>query len=502
MKNDIETDPTMHKYRPGSNATILPDDTSEISLNFARVFKELFCVAAQQLANTIHEPLEKLGCLFEEPMDTGAVYCSPQPPKGLRKFSLLSTCATADDTERGSVSNTFTRGKYLFLVREVNRTEAAKFASLGYRFAVVEQIADSLANSMQVNRSDLVERMLRVRTSAARSCLPPPGTYLACFMLKPSMYRSFDLLVPDDKQNQLPHVTMQVPDLSAEQKSQLQCLDDMPVSEILKVLLNKGTSGTIDETFRWQLYNTFVKLVDFIGDYDSMMQAKFSAKEFCVGCQHGGGPSLLHNCTTCVFYTVRMLRSIHASPTRKEFTFVPLSFFSTQQQVHTAHTNNEVFAQRVEQQFGHLHRDVQKCGRSSATRGRTPSLAEPNGSRSESPKSPRSPTFIPPLRRSVVSRRSDEGTIVDHDKGLTESSGMEMRRVSSCDGEYPAHGSVSPDGETRNWVTDLFGLFQMKSESWATSKPGGWGLNIDVQNSVEIATKDRRKGSNIVSASF
>ncbi|KAJ9643764.1 hypothetical protein H2204_001909 [Knufia peltigerae] len=502
MKSEIETDPNMHKFRPGSNATALPDDTSEISHDFARVFKGLFCVAAQQLANTIHEPLEKLGVLFEEPMDTGVVYCSPRARKGIRQFSLLSACTMGYDAERGSVSNTFTRGKYLFLVREINHTEAAKFASLGYRFAAIEQIAESLSNSMQVNRSDLVERMLRIRTSAARSCLPPPGTYLACFMLKPSMCKSFDLLVPDDRQNQLPHVTLQVPDLSAEQKNQLQYLDDMPISEILKVLLNRETSRTIEEGFRWQLYNTFVKLVDLIGDYDSMMQAKFSAKEFYVGGPHGDAPSSPKHCTTCILYTVRILRNIHASPTRKEFTFVPLTFFSTQQQAHTAHAHNEVFAQRVEQQFGYLHKDVQKRGRSSATRGRTPSLADPNGSRSVSPKSPRSPTCISPLRRSEVSRRSDEVTIVDHDKGSTETSGIEMRRVKSCDRGYTGRGSESPEGETRNWVTDVFGLFQLKSEGWATTKPGGWGLNINVHNSVEIATKDRRKGSTIVSASF
>ncbi len=85
MKKDIEVDTTTNQNRPGSHTTTLPDDTSEISVNFARVFKELFCVAAQQLANTLHEPLEKIGVLFEEPMDTGTVCCSPITPTVMRK---------------------------------------------------------------------------------------------------------------------------------------------------------------------------------------------------------------------------------------------------------------------------------------------------------------------------------------------------------------------------------------------------------------------------------
>ncbi|KAK7906149.1 hypothetical protein LTR67_000875 [Exophiala xenobiotica] len=505
MKKDIETDPATKQYRPGSHSASLPDDASEIPFNFARVFQELFCVAAQQLANTLHEPLEKIGVLFEEPMDTGTVCYSPtSAPVSARKASIFSA-STAVDIEGGKLTNSFTKGKYLFLVRQIQRGEMAKFAALGYRFAAVEQIADPLAKSMQVNRADLMERMKRIGTSACRTCLPPPGIYLSCFMLRPSMHRSFDILVLDSAQNQLPHVTLQLPDLSPEQSKQLQSLDEMPVSEVLKVLINKSSKPMgvdMDEDFRWQLYNAFVKLVDVVGDYDGMMTAKFSARQFEVRCQHGGGCGASTSCSTCKFYSIRALRSIHASPNRK-LKYVPLSFFSVQQQVHAGPPDDEIFARKVEQQFGHLRRDAKVSMGPSLARGRSTS---PAGSNRQGAESPRTPIFRNPLRRSVVSRRSDEATIVDHETGVTDASDTEMSRVRSFDEDYPSGERCGAQSPRKTWVSDAFGLFQMKQmkcePGWGSARPGGWKWDISVENSVEIATKDRRKGSSICNAPF
>lgn len=39
--------------------------------DFAMIFKELFCVAADGLAMHLHQPLDRLGVLFEEPVCTG-----------------------------------------------------------------------------------------------------------------------------------------------------------------------------------------------------------------------------------------------------------------------------------------------------------------------------------------------------------------------------------------------------------------------------------------------
>ncbi|KAK5279477.1 hypothetical protein LTR40_007731, partial [Exophiala xenobiotica] len=290
-------------------------------------------------------------------------------------------------------------------------------------------------------------------------------------------------------QNQLPHVTLQLPDLSPEQSKQLQSLDEMPVSEVLKVLINKSSKPMdvdMDEDFRWQLYNAFIKLVDVVGDHDSMMTAMFSARQFEVRCQHGGSCAASSSCSTCKFYSIRALRNIHASPTR-QLKYIPLSFFSVQQQLHAGLPDDKVFARKVEQQFGHLRRDAKASMGPSLARGRSTS---PAGSNRQGAESPRTPIFRNPLRRSVVSRRSDEATIVDHETGVADASDTEMSRARSFDEDYPSGEVCEAESPRKTWVSDAFGLFQMKQmkcePGWASARPGGWKWDISVENSLVV----------------
>ena len=349
MKEYIETDPVARKYRAGNTVQNPSEDTTDGSINFAPIFKQLFCVAAQQLANLTHEPLEKLGVLFEEPLETGAAPAPLQPCFGARVLSTKGY-RNGPEAESGTSSPlTGAKGKYFFLHRQINKGEAAKFAALGYRFATVGQIAEPLAKSMQVHRDRLMTRIERMRLSASPDHLLPHGVHLSCFMLRPNMYKSFDVLVPTSSQNQVPYVTMQLGNLSADQLAELQRFDDITISEILRMLVNKSNTSQIGEEIRWQLYNAFVKLVDILGDYDTMMEAKFSATVFRVPCRPADTTA---SPATCTLLTVRVLRSIHAASNRKELTYVPLSFFSAQQQVE-ASDKDELFEQRVKAEFRH-----------------------------------------------------------------------------------------------------------------------------------------------------
>lgn len=503
MKDQLEADPLTKRYCAGAHATTLPDDASEVSVNFARLFKQLFCVAAQTLANNIHEQVENMGTLFEEPMDTGVVY--PRSSATIRRLSRFSS-STSRDLERGSISQSFARGKYLFLIRQIPPSDAAKFAARGYRFATVEQVADTLAKSLQVQRSSVVDRMERMKTGASRSCLPPPGVYLSLFMIRPSMYKSFDVLVPEAAQNQLPYVTLQIPDLSSEQKRQLQLFDEQSVGEILGALLNRSNGLELDDDFGRQLYNAFIRLVELAGSHDYIMQAKFSAKEFCISCQHGGGTTSTSSCTSCTTFTVRFMTSIHASCPKKDFTFVPLSFFSIQQLEHGSHSDEGTFPRQVKAQFGHFQRDRIRTKGSCGSRGRRrPSVTETNKQR---PDSPRSLSFKYPLRRSVVGRRSDEKTIIDHEKLANELSDLQMGKVMSS--EYKESQNEDTEAlplettkERSSWVTEAFGLFQLKPEGWCSARTGGWKWDINVQNSFEVGSKERRnEGKNVLIAPF
>lgn len=493
MKEYIETDPVARKYRPGNTVPNVTEDTVEGALNFAPIFKQLFCVAAQNLANLTHEPLEKLGVLFEEPLETGAttvvssrVGMIPLPATGLK--SSPNTC-------NGTSSPvTIARGKYFFLHRRISKSEAGRFAALGYRFATVGQISDALAKSMQVHRDRLVSQIERMKLSASPEHLSPPGVHLACFMLRPSMYKSFDVLVSATSQDKLPYVTMQSTSLSKDQLNELQRFDDSTISEILRILVNRTNQTQICEEIRWQLYNTFVKLVESIGDYDSMMQAKFSAKAFSLPCRR---PDKSTSPTTCTVLTVRVLRSIHAASTKKELQYVPLSFFSAQQQIQISE-KDEIFERKVRAEFGHPVQGITKhSSTGSFSHGRRTSSTD---STLHGPESPRSGLFKLGRLSIKPARRSDEATFVEHEKSIADVSDVEMCAMSDCAQLDRTPGVTHSDiadlkQDGNNWVGEVFGLFRLGTDGWSSAAGGGWKWNINVENSFEIGTKDRNQGA-------
>ncbi|KIW98133.1 uncharacterized protein Z519_01717 [Cladophialophora bantiana CBS 173.52] len=501
MKEYIENDPTARKFRPSNISQNLPHDAMASSLNFAPIFKQLFCVAAQQLANHIHEPLERLGVLFEEHLDTGATSASTPLRIDIRLLSARSYKKTAD-AEKGFLSPlTVSRGKYFFVHRQINKGEAARFAALGYRFATIEQIAEPLTKSMQVDRDNMVAKIERMKLGASSGHLLPPGVHLACFMLRPSMYKSFDILVPAASQDHLPHVTVQSGDLSKDQLAQLNRFEDCTVSEILRILLNQSSESQIGDEIRWQLYNTFVKLVDVIGDYDTMMQAKFSAKAFRVASRPGDGPS---PSPTCTLLTVRVLRSIHATSSKKELTYVPLSFFSAQQQSQAKDCRDELFEQKVKAEFRRpAHGDfVQNSSSISVNGGRRTSSVD---SARQGPEPPSSAPITSTLAGfpTLTRPRSDDATVIERDKSIAEGSDVEMMGITMPDSAHLGNetGTTHADvpeprqaGNGRNsWVSEVFGLFRPGAEGWSNARGGGWKQDINVENSFEI----RRKGSSI-----
>lgn len=491
MKEYIETDPVARKYRPGNTFPNLSEDNVEGALNFAPIFKQLFCVAAQNLANLTHEPLEKLGVLFEEPLETGAttVGSSKIGVKPLSVRGLKNNPSTGSGT---SSPATIARGKYFFLHRQISKSEAGRFAALGYRFATVGQISDPLAKSMQVHRDRLVGQIERMKSSASPDHLLPPGVHLACFMLRPSMYKSFDVLVSAASQDKLPYVTMQSANLTKDQLNELQRFDESTISEILRILVNRSNQSQISEEIRWQLYNTFVKLVESIGDYDTMMQAKFSAKAFSLPCRCSDKSTSL---TTCTVLTVRVLRSIHAASTKKELQYVPLSFFSAQQQVQTLE-KDEIFERKVRAEFRHQARGLTKhSSTGSFSHGRRTSSTD---STLHWPESPRSGLLKLGRLSTKPARRSDEATFVEHEKGTADVSDVEMCAMSDSAQLDKTPGITQSDiadlkQDGNNWVGEVFGLFRLGADGWSSATSDGWKWNISVENSFEIGTKDRNQ---------
>ena len=117
----------------------------------------------------------------------------------------------------------------------------------------------------------------------------------------------------------------------------------------------------------------------------------------------------------------------------------------------------------------------------------------------------RSPILKSPLGNFKRSRRSDETTIVDHDKTTDDGSDIELSGVRSMDGstispfDVQTHATqsdmtdpITAEDERAGWVTDLFALFRLGLDGWGSARRGGWKWDINVENSFEVRTKVQR----------
>ena len=367
MQEALELDPVARKYQ--SNRQVVRDDESDLSFDFAIVFKQLFCVAAQNLAKLMQEPLEQLGVLFEEPMATGAVgmhrYVSlPRTPRMSRSSMRSNTI----DKDLNQAPYQFGRGQYLCVTKQVSKDEVEKFQAQGYRFATIKKINDPLARSMQVPKEWMLRRLERMRIcSSPNESLTEGGTHLACFMLRPStVHKSFDILVPLQMQNRLLTAQLQSHPLTPKQRAFLQRFDEQTVEQALKLLVSE--SGSLaqpeEQEFRWHFYQAIERLVDSVGDAATMMGAVFSAQTVEAPCRplesRKGSiekrPSRLTTDTvtadSCTLICVRFMQSINASSIKEGLGYVPLSFFGMQTAIDNSHGSwKEVFRRSAREEF-------------------------------------------------------------------------------------------------------------------------------------------------------
>jgi hypothetical protein len=427
MAENLSSNPAAKKYTPGHSMPASKDDASEISANFGMIFRQLFCVAAQRLACTIHEPLEKVGVLFEEPLETGALHLSGSTKVGNSVPKLAFSSKQGDVERDGANASSFGRGKYLFLNRQLDKAEVENFAAMGYRFGSIEQISERLAAAMEVPNHRMRTRLDRMKLFASVEHLPPPGVHLACFMLRPSVSKSFDVLVPTKSQNQLPLTTMQPEPLNEWQSTLLNRFDEWSVKEILTTLINEAACLELERAFRWQVHSSLIHLLELVGDFDSLMNAKFCAKHIEIPCRINMGTSDTSSCTLLV---IRLMNTLHSKPQKDDLTYMPLSFFSAQQQVDSLHPNHEAFARRVKLEFGHPPpRMTDPTIPTNSTRSsRTPSLTDIRHLRlhDSNPSSPTSLTRFKNKLKPLTGRKSEESSIV-HVRDLSEEKNIPER---------------------------------------------------------------------------
>src|SRR5262249_5527619 len=98
MKENLVSDASARRYCPGKGA--VNDGNAQLNTEFSTLFKQLFCIAAQDLADHVHQPLDKLGILYDDVVATGTL---PGDSRTARFHRKIAAVAKARDIEKGEV---------------------------------------------------------------------------------------------------------------------------------------------------------------------------------------------------------------------------------------------------------------------------------------------------------------------------------------------------------------------------------------------------------------
>jgi hypothetical protein len=334
---------------PGSH----PEYNSEVHLrgtdgdpseDYSIIFRELFCIAAADLAEELGERLENIGVLFDDILNTGR-------SGALNSGALWGMAKSPADLERdGVVIRRPGRGLLLFLVRQTDRRTAEKLSASGYRFAETQNVVHIITNRMQINCSDLQGCLNNMHEYASESHILRPGVHVACFAVRASVGGGFDVLVRKDARNQLPTIRLSLGSLDDWEIGFLSQLDNCSLTSCLKFLSTKSVSSEapIDErTFAKQLLDALGALKEEVSIplfADALLVSRPVSMSCGVGANGKSGQVSL-----IVF---RLLLPIQSRTLGQKVAFAPLSLFRLQQFVYKNGSDHALFSRKIHREFG------------------------------------------------------------------------------------------------------------------------------------------------------
>ena len=328
--------------------TSLSEDNADGLDDYESIFKQLFCVAASDLATTVQQPLANLGVLFDDIMETGTL----SKRTSIRSLFRRPLFKHSEDLESGNSVQPLVlgRGQLLFTVRQVSRSESSHLQSSGYGFANPANVVDSISSSIQVPPDSIASRLKRMEDYSSRENILKPGVHLACFALRPLLQRGFDILVRRDARNLLPTVQLPISRLEPMHLNLLAKMDGWTVASCCEGLRGKFLfASEAEREFVRDLYESLQKLTESIGN-PFFEEARLVAQPFKERCKSSadtpGEASVI---------AFRTITDVHENtPISDQLHFTPLKFFITQQHTYKDTPDLEIFSRRIYREFAGL----------------------------------------------------------------------------------------------------------------------------------------------------
>ncbi|KAH0398636.1 hypothetical protein KCU89_g7034, partial [Aureobasidium melanogenum] len=226
------------------------------------LFREGYCVAAADLAAQLQVPLvDGLGPLYDQVLGTGLLTAYQH---GLK---ALDNGATQQLT-------IFEKGQLLFYTRRLSPHEIDHYTAAGFRFAPLNRVEGAIANTMQIPIGLLAIQMQRVQDFAYRTSVPCPpkqGTFFVCLAALARVRDSFRVLVPMDRQDELPDVQVSPYHMNSQQLNWLKRYNNWPAERFIwHIKLKEQNWSTLEDdeekAFLIMLRTALGSLVTKIGE--------------------------------------------------------------------------------------------------------------------------------------------------------------------------------------------------------------------------------------------
>ena len=325
--------------------------------DYARTFKELFCVAASDIANLLQVPLGDVGLLHGSVMCTGTL----SKDRIWKNYWNLWKQNRIDHAEKGLSTTLFGRGQLLFLTRRINRFEVGHFQALGYRFANVSNVVEFLARSMEVPQAELRPHLEDMRRHSEGEYFLEPGVHLACFALRPVLQRGFDIIVRKDFDYMLPTVQLSNSNLEHWQSEILQNMNNWTVATCRERL--QGMLLFVkhpEQNFARQLFDAITALASEI-DSPFFQDARLVARPLLTPAAYFKGSQSQQQAQLLAF---RIIADNHEfSSSYEDYRLVPSRFFLVQQHSYMNSKDNDIFGRRIRQEFAAI---AERCDSSGA----------------------------------------------------------------------------------------------------------------------------------------
>ncbi|PGH05616.1 hypothetical protein AJ80_08308 [Polytolypa hystricis UAMH7299] len=346
MKIQLASSDSTRRYFPGIGSLADRDDDVEQDTQFDFIFKQLFCVAAQELADQIRQPVEKMGELYEDVLVTGVDAHGAHVPKGTNGDAGSTA---PNDVESVSTANFMGKGQLMFMVRRLNKVESASLSAVGFRFAAPPHIATAMSRRIQVPLDNLLHRLEQMKDYSPSTNIMQPGIHIVGFSLLPSVQGGFDVLVRKEASNLLPHVKLPIDNISSWQQNILSRMDDWSLTLCLRWLQDGGGYNERHAKGFCELMHQAISKLSALIDDQAFGQARFSARQIKVPCS-GPNPDTTANCKVYSFRIVNDLQSRNTSP---HVRYASLGFFNTQQQVYPGVQDHDIFQETLLDEFAH-----------------------------------------------------------------------------------------------------------------------------------------------------